>query len=82
MTNRWLCLRLWADVELEQIDYIDSCVGEEDEEEGRSRARGGGDGTSLSSQFMAYIERRITREVPAPPLRPGGVCVGGGAVMA
>uniref|UniRef100_A0A674MQ26 Leucine-rich repeats and calponin homology (CH) domain containing 3 n=1 Tax=Takifugu rubripes TaxID=31033 RepID=A0A674MQ26_TAKRU len=55
-------------VELEQIDFIDSCV-EEEEEEGRSRARGGGDGTSLSSQFMAYIERRITREVPAPPLR-------------
>nr|XP_046244108.1 DISP complex protein LRCH3 isoform X2 [Scatophagus argus] len=57
-------------VELEQIDFIDSCVGEE-EEEGRSRGRGeaaggggggGGDGTSLSSQFMAYIERRITRE--------------------
>ncbi|XP_068172665.1 DISP complex protein LRCH3 isoform X2 [Antennarius striatus] len=50
-------------VEAEQIDYIDSCVGEGEEEEGRRRARGGGgDGTSLSSQFMAYIERRITRE--------------------
>ncbi|TKS80508.1 Leucine-rich repeat and calponin -like proteiny domain-containing protein 3 [Collichthys lucidus] len=50
--------------ELEQIDFIDSCVGEEEEEDGRSRGRGGGggDGTSLSSQFMAYIERRITRE--------------------
>ncbi|XP_068601359.1 DISP complex protein LRCH3 [Brachionichthys hirsutus] len=50
-------------VESEQIDYIDSCVGEE-EEEGRSRVRGGrgGAGTSLSSQFMAYIERRVTRE--------------------
>lgn len=59
-----------ADVESEQIDFIDSCVGEEEEEEGRSRGRGagGGDGTSLSSQFMAYIERRITREVQAPPL--------------
>lgn len=58
-----------ADVESEQIDFIDSCVGEEEEEEGRSRGRGagGGDGTSLSSQFMAYIERRITREVQAPP---------------
>ena len=57
-------------MELEQIDFIDSCVGEEEEEERRSRARaGGGDGTSLSSQFMAYIERRITREVRAPPLR-------------
>ncbi|XP_053177450.1 DISP complex protein LRCH3 [Scomber japonicus] len=57
-------------VELEQIDFIDSCVGEEEEEEGRSRAAaaaaaaaaGGGDSASLSSQFMAYIERRITRE--------------------
>ncbi|KAM3616346.1 uncharacterized protein V6R79_016442 [Siganus canaliculatus] len=61
--------------ELEQIDFIDSCVAEEEEEdEGRSRAAaaaaaaagggggGGGGGTSLSSQFMAYIERRITRE--------------------
>ena len=46
--------------ELEQIDFIDSCTGEEDEEEVRSR---GGEPVSLSSQFMAYIERRITREV-------------------
>ncbi|XP_037533663.1 DISP complex protein LRCH3-like [Nematolebias whitei] len=45
-------------VELEQIDFIDSCV--EEEEEGKSR--GGRDSSSLSSQFMAYIERRITRE--------------------
>uniref|UniRef100_A0A8C9XVF1 Leucine-rich repeats and calponin homology (CH) domain containing 3 n=1 Tax=Sander lucioperca TaxID=283035 RepID=A0A8C9XVF1_SANLU len=49
-------------VESEQIDYIDSCVGEEEEEEGRSRAAGSRDSISLSSQFMAYIERRITRE--------------------
>ncbi|XP_028430174.1 leucine-rich repeat and calponin homology domain-containing protein 3 isoform X2 [Perca flavescens] len=49
-------------VESEQIDYIDSCVGEEEEEEGRSRASGSRDSASLSSQFMAYIERRITRE--------------------
>ncbi|XP_078103409.1 DISP complex protein LRCH3 isoform X1 [Sander vitreus] len=49
-------------VESEQIDYIDSCVGEEEEEEGRSRASGSRDSVSLSSQFMAYIERRITRE--------------------
>uniref|UniRef100_I3KKY4 Leucine-rich repeats and calponin homology (CH) domain containing 3 n=1 Tax=Oreochromis niloticus TaxID=8128 RepID=I3KKY4_ORENI len=55
-----------SDGELEQIDFIDSCAGEEEEEEGR-RSRGGGDRTSLSSQFMAYIERRITREVRAPP---------------
>ncbi|TMS01469.1 Leucine-rich repeat and calponin homology domain-containing protein 3 [Larimichthys crocea] len=58
-------LNLEANAELEQIDFIDSCVGEEEEEDGRSRGRGrggGGDGTSLSSQFMAYIERRITRE--------------------
>lgn len=48
-----------ADGELEQIDFIDSSV--EEDEEGRSRA--GGDRSSLSSQFMAYIERRITSEV-------------------
>ncbi|KAK5601223.1 hypothetical protein CRENBAI_002656, partial [Crenichthys baileyi] len=47
-----------SDGELEQIDFIDSCV--EEEEDGKSRA--GGDRSSLSSQFMAYIERRITRE--------------------
>ncbi|KAM9733402.1 DISP complex protein LRCH3 isoform 2-T2 [Menidia menidia] len=40
----------------EQIDFIDGCAEEEEE----ARARGGR--TSLSSQFMAYIERRITRE--------------------
>uniref|UniRef100_A0A3B4TNU5 Leucine rich repeats and calponin homology domain containing 3 n=1 Tax=Seriola dumerili TaxID=41447 RepID=A0A3B4TNU5_SERDU len=58
-------------VELEQIDFIDSCVGEEEEEGGGSRGGGGGggDSASLSSQFMAYIERRITREVGAPPTR-------------
>uniref|UniRef100_A0A8C9XZZ1 Leucine-rich repeats and calponin homology (CH) domain containing 3 n=1 Tax=Sander lucioperca TaxID=283035 RepID=A0A8C9XZZ1_SANLU len=54
-------------VESEQIDYIDSCVGEEEEEEGRSRAAGSRDSISLSSQFMAYIERRITREVGLNP---------------
>ncbi|XP_041733163.1 DISP complex protein LRCH3 isoform X3 [Coregonus clupeaformis] len=48
------------EAELEQIDFIDSYTGEEEEEEGR---RGEGAETiSLSSQFMAYIERRITRE--------------------
>ncbi|XP_037329842.2 DISP complex protein LRCH3 isoform X3 [Pungitius pungitius] len=49
-------------VESEQIDFIDSCVGEEEEEEGRSRGGSSRDSVSLSSQFMAYIERRITRE--------------------
>ncbi|XP_057203296.1 DISP complex protein LRCH3 isoform X3 [Triplophysa rosa] len=48
------------DSEIEQIDFIDSCTGEEDEEDGRSRR--GTEPVSLSSQFMAYIERRITRE--------------------
>uniref|UniRef100_A0A668ABE1 Leucine-rich repeats and calponin homology (CH) domain containing 3 n=1 Tax=Myripristis murdjan TaxID=586833 RepID=A0A668ABE1_9TELE len=51
-----------VDLELEQIDFIDSCAGEEEEEEARSRG-GAADSVSLSSQFMAYIERRITREV-------------------
>uniref|UniRef100_A0A665U834 Leucine-rich repeats and calponin homology (CH) domain containing 3 n=1 Tax=Echeneis naucrates TaxID=173247 RepID=A0A665U834_ECHNA len=54
-------------VELEQIDFIDSCAGEEEEEEGRSQGGRGGDSASLSCQFMAYIERRITREVRALP---------------
>ncbi|XP_056121852.1 LOW QUALITY PROTEIN: DISP complex protein LRCH3 [Rhinichthys klamathensis goyatoka] len=48
------------DAELEQIDFIDSCTGDDDEEDGRSRRRA--EPVSLSSQFMAYIERRITRE--------------------
>lgn len=50
-----------VDAELEQIDFIDSCTGDDDEEDGRSRRRA--EPVSLSSQFMAYIERRITREV-------------------
>ncbi|CAL8363525.1 unnamed protein product [Merluccius merluccius] len=44
--------------ESEQIDFIDSCPDEDDE------GRGGADSVSLSSQFMAYIERRITTERP------------------
>ncbi|XP_073706774.1 DISP complex protein LRCH3-like [Garra rufa] len=48
------------DAELEQIDFIDSCTGDDDDEDGRSRR--GAEPISLSSQFMAYIERRITRE--------------------
>lgn len=59
--SRFSSSHLSSDVELEQIDFIDSCV--EEEEEGKSR--GGRDSSSLSSQFMAYIERRITREVGA-----------------
>uniref|UniRef100_A0A8C9TFF8 Leucine rich repeats and calponin homology domain containing 3 n=1 Tax=Scleropages formosus TaxID=113540 RepID=A0A8C9TFF8_SCLFO len=47
------------EAELEQIDYIDSCTGEEEEEPRRR----GAESVSLSSQFMAYIERRIGREV-------------------
>ncbi|XP_041850306.1 DISP complex protein LRCH3 isoform X10 [Melanotaenia boesemani] len=49
-------------VELEQIDFIDSCVEEDEEAKSRGRGGGGRDSSSLSSQFMAYIERRITRE--------------------
>ncbi|XP_035380993.1 DISP complex protein LRCH3 isoform X3 [Electrophorus electricus] len=53
------------ETELEQIDFIDSCTWEEEEEDIRPRT---GDSVSLSSQFMAYIERRITREgSPAKP---------------
>ena len=52
------CLPL-VEAELEQMDFMDSSCLEEDEE-GRSRRA---ETTSLSSQFMAYIERRITREV-------------------
>lgn len=46
--------------ELEQIDFIDSSTADDDEEDRRSRR--GADSVSLSSQFMAYIERRITSE--------------------
>ncbi|KAM9443041.1 DISP complex protein LRCH3-like isoform 7-T7 [Salvelinus alpinus] len=45
--------------ELEQIDFIDSCTGEEEEEGRRGEVA---ETISLSSQFMAYIERRITGE--------------------
>ncbi|XP_043072808.1 DISP complex protein LRCH3 isoform X3 [Puntigrus tetrazona] len=48
------------EAELEQIDFIDSCAADDDDEDGRSRR--GAEPVSLSSQFMAYIERRITRE--------------------
>uniref|UniRef100_A0A8C7X0N4 Leucine-rich repeats and calponin homology (CH) domain containing 3 n=1 Tax=Oryzias sinensis TaxID=183150 RepID=A0A8C7X0N4_9TELE len=42
-----------ANVETEQVDFIDSYMEEDEEKKSRS---------SLSSQFMAYIEKRITRE--------------------
>ncbi|XP_064840213.1 DISP complex protein LRCH3-like isoform X3 [Oncorhynchus masou masou] len=45
--------------ELEQIDFIDSFAGEEEEEGRRGEVA---ETISLSSQFMAYIERRITGE--------------------
>ncbi|XP_054985729.1 DISP complex protein LRCH3 isoform X4 [Sorex araneus] len=56
-----------GEYDLDQIDYIDSCAVEEEEEEGRQpRAL---DRDSLSSQFMAYIEqRRISHEVS--PVKP------------
>lgn len=50
-----------VEAEIEQIDFIDSCTGDDEGEDGRSRR--GAEPVSLSSQFMAYIERRITREV-------------------
>ncbi|XP_052347650.1 DISP complex protein LRCH3-like isoform X5 [Oncorhynchus keta] len=53
------------EAELEQIDFIDSCTGEEEEAQLYRRGGGGGEVAetiSLSSQFMAYIERRVTRE--------------------
>ncbi|XP_015990699.2 DISP complex protein LRCH3 isoform X11 [Rousettus aegyptiacus] len=53
--------------DLDQIDYIDSCTAEEDEDE--IRRPKGLDSNSLSSQFMAYIEqRRITHE--GSPIKP------------
>ncbi|XP_060006409.1 DISP complex protein LRCH3 isoform X4 [Lagenorhynchus albirostris] len=53
--------------DLDQIDYIDSCTAEEEEEEVRPPK--GLDSDSLSSQFMAYIEqRRISHE--GSPVKP------------
>uniref|UniRef100_A0A803VU07 Leucine rich repeats and calponin homology domain containing 3 n=1 Tax=Ficedula albicollis TaxID=59894 RepID=A0A803VU07_FICAL len=51
--------------DLDQIDYIDSCATEEEEEEVRQPKCL--DTDSLSSQFMAYIDqRRISNEVLSP----------------
>ncbi|XP_042734033.1 DISP complex protein LRCH3 isoform X3 [Lagopus leucura] len=54
--------------DLNQIDYIDSCATEEEEEEVRQPKCV--DSDSLSSQFMAYIDqRRISNESsPAKPV--------------
>ncbi|XP_014638524.1 PREDICTED: leucine-rich repeat and calponin homology domain-containing protein 3 isoform X3 [Ceratotherium simum simum] len=53
--------------DLDQIDYIDSCTAEEEEDEVRQPK--GLDSDSLSSQFMAYIEqRRISHE--GSPIKP------------
>ncbi|XP_032120164.1 DISP complex protein LRCH3 isoform X24 [Sapajus apella] len=53
--------------DLDQIDYIDSCTAEEEEDEVRQPK--GLDADSLSSQFMAYIEqRRISHE--GSPIKP------------
>uniref|UniRef100_A0A803W4R1 Leucine rich repeats and calponin homology domain containing 3 n=1 Tax=Ficedula albicollis TaxID=59894 RepID=A0A803W4R1_FICAL len=53
--------------DLDQIDYIDSCATEEEEEEVRQPKCL--DTDSLSSQFMAYIDqRRISNE--SSPVKP------------
>ncbi|XP_016055465.1 PREDICTED: leucine-rich repeat and calponin homology domain-containing protein 3 isoform X9 [Miniopterus natalensis] len=53
--------------DLDQIDYIDSCAAEDDEDEARPPR--GPDVASLSSQFMAYIEqRRVSHE--SSPVKP------------
>ncbi|NXS30185.1 LRCH3 protein, partial [Pomatostomus ruficeps] len=53
--------------DLDQIDYIDSCATEEEEEEVRQPKCL--DSDSLSSQFMAYIDqRRISNE--SSPVKP------------
>ncbi|NWW60003.1 LRCH3 protein, partial [Ifrita kowaldi] len=56
--------------DLDQIDYIDSCATEEEEEEVRQPKCL--DSDSLSSQFMAYIDqRRISNE--SSPVKPGSI---------
>ncbi|NWW76757.1 LRCH3 protein, partial [Climacteris rufus] len=53
--------------DLDQIDYIDSCATEEEEEEVRQPKAL--DSASLSSQFVAYIDqRRISSE--SSPVKP------------
>ncbi|XP_063263892.1 DISP complex protein LRCH3 isoform X9 [Prinia subflava] len=48
--------------DLDQIDYIDSCATEEEEEEVRQPK----DLESLSSQFMAYIDQRCISSESSP----------------
>ncbi|NXO18782.1 LRCH3 protein, partial [Oriolus oriolus] len=56
--------------DLDQIDYIDSCATEEEEEEVRQPKCL--DSDSLSSQFMAYIDqRRISNE--SSPVKPASI---------
>ncbi|XP_010622846.1 DISP complex protein LRCH3 [Fukomys damarensis] len=56
--------------DLDQIDYIDSCAAEEEEDEARQPQ--GLDSDSLSSQFMAYIEqRRVSHE--SSPVKPTAI---------
>ncbi|NXE86422.1 LRCH3 protein, partial [Menura novaehollandiae] len=67
--NRGLAVVTNGGVEhdLDQIDYIDSCATEEEEEEVRQPKCM--DSDSLSSQFMAYIDqRRISNE--SSPVKP------------
>ncbi|XP_048362941.1 DISP complex protein LRCH3 [Sphaerodactylus townsendi] len=58
--------------DLDQIDFIDSCVTEEEEEEARQAKCTEPD--SLSSQFMAYIERRISHEGSPVKQAPAREC--------
>uniref|UniRef100_A0A673W507 Leucine rich repeats and calponin homology domain containing 3 n=1 Tax=Salmo trutta TaxID=8032 RepID=A0A673W507_SALTR len=67
--KRWSGNEVRLEAELEQIDFIDSCTGEEEEEEEEGRRGEVAETISLSSQFMAYIERRVTREVCCMYLR-------------
>ncbi|XP_074070828.1 DISP complex protein LRCH3 isoform X2 [Macrotis lagotis] len=54
--------------ELDQIDYIDSCATEEEEEEIRQPK--GLNSDSLSSQFTSYIEQRRTSHENSPFIKP------------
>ncbi|XP_027630012.1 leucine-rich repeat and calponin homology domain-containing protein 3 isoform X2 [Tupaia chinensis] len=58
-----------AEQDLDQIDYIDSCTAEEEEE---VRQPKGLNSDSLSTEFMAYIEqRRISHE--GSPIKPAAI---------